>query len=182
VIVHCERCQLPLSKARGWEWESRQLPGFGWRGTRGSFVSDFSCLSVSGKNHAEAPIRDQQIERALMLLHSHPQESWTVASHARRLAVSRSAFAARSTELVCEGGAIPLSHWPSSTRPAARLRSTNETLSEIAAEARVRISRCIRKVLQATHGHDSGGLQAFPAAGTPRHRQSQGRASSYIVW
>ena len=40
----------------------RQLSGFGWRGTRGSFVSDFSCLSVSGKNHAAA-----------QFFHSHPR-------------------------------------------------------------------------------------------------------------
>src|SRR5262249_11590401 len=40
-------------------------------------------------------IRDEQIGRALATLHRDPQETWTVDSLARRVALSRSAFAAK---------------------------------------------------------------------------------------
>ncbi|HWW83363.1 MAG TPA: AraC family transcriptional regulator [Vicinamibacterales bacterium] len=81
-----------------------------------------------------AAVRDVQIGRALAMLHSQPQQSWTVPTLARQLAMSRSAFAARFTELV---GEPPLRYF---TRlrinaAAARLRSGNEKLSVIAAAA-----------------------------------------------
>ena len=47
-------------------------------------------------------LRDPQIGRALGLIHRHPERAWTVASLADELAMSRSAFAARFTELVGE--------------------------------------------------------------------------------
>jgi AraC-like DNA-binding protein len=47
-------------------------------------------------------LRDPQIGRALSLIHGDPAREWTVASLADELAMSRSAFAARFTELVGE--------------------------------------------------------------------------------
>jgi AraC-like DNA-binding protein len=47
-------------------------------------------------------LRDPQIGRALALIHADPARSWTVASLAREVAMSRSAFAARFTQLVGE--------------------------------------------------------------------------------
>jgi AraC-like DNA-binding protein len=47
-------------------------------------------------------LRDEQIGRALSLIHGHPARAWTVALLADELAMSRSAFAARFTELVGE--------------------------------------------------------------------------------
>ena len=47
-------------------------------------------------------LRDPQIGRALALIHGDPARDWTVASLADELAMSRSAFAARFTELVGE--------------------------------------------------------------------------------
>ena len=45
-------------------------------------------------------LRDKQVGRALSLIHAKPARAWTVASLADELAMSRSAFAARFTELV----------------------------------------------------------------------------------
>jgi AraC-like DNA-binding protein len=78
-----------------------------------------------------AALRDRQIGRALALLHGDPHHPWTIASLARHLAVSRSAFAARFKELV---GEPPLRYL---TRlrvnaAASRLRSTDDKLSAIA--------------------------------------------------
>ena len=47
-------------------------------------------------------LRDKQIGRALALIHDEPARAWTVAALADELAMSRSAFAARFTELVGE--------------------------------------------------------------------------------
>jgi AraC-like DNA-binding protein/mannose-6-phosphate isomerase-like protein (cupin superfamily) len=81
-----------------------------------------------------AAVRDQQIGQALALLHSHPHQPWTVASLARRLAVSRSAFAARFTELVGEPPFRYLTRLRISAA-AARLRMSDDKLSSIATSA-----------------------------------------------
>jgi AraC-like DNA-binding protein len=47
-------------------------------------------------------LRDPQIGEALALIHADPARDWTVSSLAREAAMSRSAFAARFTELVGE--------------------------------------------------------------------------------
>ena len=47
-------------------------------------------------------LQDQQIGRAISLIHREPARGWTVASLASELAMSRSAFAARFTTLVGE--------------------------------------------------------------------------------
>ena len=45
-------------------------------------------------------LRDRQVGRALALIHRDPAQAWTLASLASEVAMSRSAFAARFTELV----------------------------------------------------------------------------------
>ena len=80
-----------------------------------------------------AGIRDQQIARGLAIIHSQPQRPWTVMSLARRLAMSRSTFAARFKELVGE----PPHRYIRRLRldaAAERLRTGPETLSVIAAD------------------------------------------------
>jgi AraC-like DNA-binding protein len=52
-------------------------------------------------------LHDPQIGRALTLIHRDPARAWTVATLATELAMSRSAFAARFTELVGE----PVMHY-----------------------------------------------------------------------
>ncbi|SDM46101.1 AraC family transcriptional regulator [Allokutzneria albata] len=56
-------------------------------------------------------LRDKQIGRALTLVHRHPERGWTVASLAAELAMSRSAFAARFTELVGEPAMQYVTRW-----------------------------------------------------------------------
>jgi AraC-like DNA-binding protein len=79
-----------------------------------------------------AAVRDRQIGRALALLHGHPAEPWTIASLARRVALSRSAFASKFTELMGE----PPLHYLTRLRiddAARRLHSSDDKLSAIAA-------------------------------------------------
>lgn len=56
-------------------------------------------------------LQDQQIGRAIALVHRNPGRSWTVASLADEVAMSRSAFAARFTELVGEPAMHYLARW-----------------------------------------------------------------------
>jgi len=81
-----------------------------------------------------AAVRDPQIGQALALLHGHPHHPWTVASLARRLAVSRSAFAARFTELVGEPPFRYLTRLRINAA-ASRLRTSDDKLSAIATSA-----------------------------------------------
>ena len=81
-----------------------------------------------------AALRDQHIGPAVALLHEHPQEPWTVASLAHRVALSRSVFATRFTQLV---GEPPLRYLTRLRLNVAttRLRLSNDKLSTIAAAA-----------------------------------------------
>src|SRR5262245_7855940 len=81
-----------------------------------------------------AALRDRQIGQALVLLHDKPHQPWTVAELAGRVALSRSAFAAKFTQLVGE----PTLRYLTRLRlnvATARLRSGNDKLRVIAAAA-----------------------------------------------
>jgi AraC-like DNA-binding protein len=56
-------------------------------------------------------LQDRQVGRALALVHRDPARPWTVASLAGELAMSRSAFAARFTELVGEPAMRYVTRW-----------------------------------------------------------------------
>lgn len=79
-------------------------------------------------------VRDQQIGRAIALLHSDPARPWTVEMLADRVALSRSALASKFTRLVGE----PPLHYLTRVRldaAARRLRATKDKLSVVAAAA-----------------------------------------------
>jgi transcriptional regulator GlxA family with amidase domain len=81
-----------------------------------------------------AAIRDPQVGGALAAIHGSRHRSWTVVSLARHVALSRTTFAERFRELVGE----PPKHYVTRLRinaAAARLRSSQDKLSTIAAEA-----------------------------------------------
>ena len=76
-------------------------------------------------------LQDRQIGRAITLIHREPARAWTVASLADELAMSRSAFAARFTELVGE----PPMHYLARWRMHLALTALNEegaTVAELA--------------------------------------------------
>jgi AraC-like DNA-binding protein len=56
-------------------------------------------------------LQDKQIGRAIALIHRDPARSWTLASLASEVAMSRSAFAARFTALVGEPAMHYLARW-----------------------------------------------------------------------
>jgi AraC-like DNA-binding protein len=56
-------------------------------------------------------LRDSQIGRALAMIHREPAREWTVSSLAEEVAMSRSAFAARFTQLVGEPAMHYVARW-----------------------------------------------------------------------
>ncbi|MDH3475975.1 MAG: AraC family transcriptional regulator, partial [Rhodospirillales bacterium] len=78
-----------------------------------------------------AALRDGQVGRALSAIHRAPGRNWTVASLAREVGMSRSAFSARFTELVGESAMRYLAQWRMQLA-RTQLRETSEPLSVVA--------------------------------------------------
>jgi AraC-like DNA-binding protein len=76
-------------------------------------------------------LQDKQIGRALLLIHRNAGQAWTIASLAAEIGMSRSAFAARFTELVGE----PVMHYITGWRMRVALmwlKEDNAPLGDIA--------------------------------------------------
>jgi AraC-like DNA-binding protein len=76
-------------------------------------------------------LRDKHIGRALSLIHGDPARAWTVAALADELAMSRSAFAARFTELVGEPVMQYVTRWRMRVATNA-LQDERVTVAELA--------------------------------------------------
>lgn len=76
-------------------------------------------------------VADPAIGGALRLIHARPAEPWTVERLATSVAMSRSAFAARFTELVGEPPLQYLAHWRM-TMAAQRLREDHAVIADVA--------------------------------------------------
>jgi len=81
-----------------------------------------------------AALRDKRIGQALALMHSQPDERWTVASLASRLAISRSAFAERFSRILGEPPHRYLARFRINVA-SERLLATDDKISSIAAAA-----------------------------------------------
>jgi AraC-like DNA-binding protein len=76
-------------------------------------------------------LRDPQIGRALTLIHGDPARAWTVASLADELAMSRSSFAARFSELVGEPVIQYVTRWRMQVATSS-LQEEGATVAELA--------------------------------------------------
>ncbi|MEZ5979645.1 MAG: AraC family transcriptional regulator [Planctomycetota bacterium] len=74
-----------------------------------------------------AALRDEQLGRAIAAMHREPGRDWTLESLARSAAMSRSAFAARFTQVVGEPAMRYLARWRLQLARAA-LRDTDDSL------------------------------------------------------
>ena len=79
-------------------------------------------------------LRDPRIGKALQLVHDRPTEAWTVEGLARTVGLSRSAFAARFTELVGEPPLEYVARWRM-TKAAELLRESDLPLGAVAERA-----------------------------------------------
>ena len=95
-------------------------------------------------------LQDQQIGHAIALVHREPARPWTVESLANEVAMSRSAFAARFTELVGE----PAMHYVARWRMHVALTwlkeedaSVSEMASRLGYESEAAFSRAFKRFL-----------------------------------
>ncbi len=100
-------------------------------------------------------LHDPQLGRALTLIHRHPDHPWTVASLAAELAMSRSAFSARFTQVVGE----PVMQYVTRWRMQVAMRSFEEgrtTTAELARKLGYRseaaFARAFKRVLGVSPG------------------------------
>ncbi len=103
-------------------------------------------------------LRDRQIGRAISLIHRDPARDWTVASLANELAMSRSAFAARFTELVDEPAMRYLTRWRMQTARTL-LTEDGATVAEVASRMGYRseaaFSRAFKRIIGLPPGASS---------------------------
>lgn len=78
-------------------------------------------------------LSDPHIGQALALMHERPGHAWTVEALAEAVAMSRSAFAARFSELVEEPPLTYLTRWRMQ-RASKLLRSSDDTIADVAAK------------------------------------------------
>jgi AraC-like DNA-binding protein len=107
-------------------------------------------------------LQDRQIGRALALIHRDPARPWTVAALADELAMSRSAFAARFTELVREPAMQYLTRWRMQVALGA-LEAEGATVAELAARLGYRSEAAFARAFKRVIGIPPGAVrrQAF---------------------
>ena len=100
-------------------------------------------------------LQDPQIGRAISLIHRDPARNWTVAALAHELAMSRSAFAARFTELVGEPVMSYVARWRMHVAVAA-LKEEGATVGQLADRLGYRseaaFSRAFKRVIGVAPG------------------------------
>jgi AraC-like DNA-binding protein len=93
-------------------------------------------------------LRDRQIGRAIALIHREPTRNWTVASLAGEVAMSRSAFSARFTDLVGESAIQYATRWKMHAA-TSWLKEDRQTLSQVASrlgyESEAAFSRAFKR-------------------------------------
>lgn len=122
---------------------------------------------------------DPQIGPALALVHEKPEAPWTVASLAHSVAMSRSAFAFRFTQLVGESPLQYVTRWRMQ-KAAELLRTGRATLVEIADlvgyESEAAFSKAYKRWVGASPGAYRRAAQASARATRPRVPARLGRA------
>jgi AraC-like DNA-binding protein len=100
-------------------------------------------------------LQDQQIGQALALIHRDPAQPWTVERLAHQTAMSRSAFAARFTELVGEPAMRYVTRWRMHVA-MNQLQDRDSTVSEIARglgyESEAAFSRAFKRIVGVSPG------------------------------
>ena len=103
-------------------------------------------------------LQDPQIGRAIASIHREPGREWTVASLAQQIPMSRSAFAARFTELVGEPAMSYVTRWRMHLAAAA-LRDEGVTVSELAARFGYRSEAAFARAFKRVVGSPPGAVR-----------------------
>jgi AraC-like DNA-binding protein len=106
-------------------------------------------------------LQDPQIGRAIALIHREPDRDWTVASLAAELAMSRSAFAARFSELVGEPAMQYVTRWRMHVGLNA-LRDEGATVAELANRLGYRSEAAFARAFKRVIGTPPGAIKRAP--------------------
>ena len=96
-------------------------------------VRAYVCGLPAGESSWLHAMSDPQIGRALTLIHQQPEQPWKVETLAMEVAMSRSAFAARFTQLVGEPTLRYVTRWRIH-KAALLLRQSRKSVAEVAAQ------------------------------------------------
>jgi AraC-like DNA-binding protein len=96
-------------------------------------------------------LKDPQIGRSISLIHREPARPWTVAALAGEVAMSRSAFAARFTELVGRPAMSYLTHWRMHLA-SDELRRNDTTVGAVAANLGYHSEAAFSRAFKRIHG------------------------------
>ncbi|MEV1133221.1 AraC family transcriptional regulator [Rhodococcus coprophilus] len=102
-------------------------------------------------------LQDPQVGRALAAVHRGPEQPWSVAGLAREAAMSRSAFAARFTELVGEPPMRYVSRWRMETAALALRRGA--TVAELAARSGYESEAAFARAFKRATGTSPGAVR-----------------------
>jgi AraC-like DNA-binding protein len=108
-------------------------------------------------------LQDPQIGRAISLIHREPGRPWTVAMLADQIPMSRSAFAARFTELVGEPAMSYVTRWRMHLAAAA-LRDEGATVAELADRFGYRSEAAFARAFKRVVGQPPGAVRRAGSA------------------
>lgn len=108
-------------------------------------------------------LQDREIGRALALIHRDPARRWTVAALAHELAMSRSAFAARFTELVQEPAMQYVTRWRMQVALDS-LETEGTTVAELADRLGYRSEAAFARAFKRVIGVPPGSVRRTQAA------------------
>ncbi|HEY6770962.1 MAG TPA: AraC family transcriptional regulator [Solirubrobacterales bacterium] len=103
-------------------------------------------------------LRDPQIGRALALIHGEPAREWTVASLADELAMSRSSFSARFSELVGEPVIQYVTRWRMQVATSS-LQEEGTTVAELASRLGYRSEAAFARAFKRVVGVAPGAVK-----------------------
>ncbi|MEM7248170.1 MAG: AraC family transcriptional regulator [Acidobacteriota bacterium] len=113
-----------------------------------------------------AALRDERLGRVMTAIHRDPAADWTLESLARAAAMSRSAFAARFTEVVGESAMRYLTRWRLQLARAA-LRECDDPLGVIAERFGYRSEASFCRAFKREHGLSPGSARRAEPALVP---------------
>jgi AraC-like DNA-binding protein/DNA-binding MarR family transcriptional regulator len=149
---------LLVSAFRGLRTSSSECPSYGW--LRG--------------------LSDPEVGPALRLIHEQPGYPWTVAELADRLAISRSAFAARFKQVTGRPPLAYLTWWRLSSAAARLRRRDGATIAQLAREAGYETEAAFSKAFRRQFGRTPGQVRreaAGPRPATPLQAELKKRNS-----
>jgi AraC-like DNA-binding protein len=110
-----------------------------------------------------AAMRDKQIGRALAAIHRQPEKTWSIATLAKEVGMSRSGFSARFTQLVGDSAMRYLTRWRMQLA-RAQLMESSLPLSQLAERFGYQSEAAFCRAFKREFGESPGSLRRAPGS------------------